>query len=109
MRGPVWVHEMANADRNISLTDRHSRFVEEQVANGRHASGSEVVRKAIRRYKADLEREAAHLEYLRRLGDNGEAALAAGNCVTLNSREEVRAFIQSGRKRSEERRQQRIG
>jgi antitoxin ParD1/3/4 len=100
---------MANAGRNISLTDRHSRFVDEQVANGRHASGSEVVREAIRRYEADLEREEAHLDYLRRLGDVGEAALAAGDYVTLSSREELRAFIQGSRDRSAERGRRGIG
>ena len=91
---------MANAGRNISLTDRHSRFVDEQVANGRHASGSEVVREALRRYEADLEREAAHLAYLRKLGDEGEAAHAAGDYVTLTSREELRGFIRASRERT---------
>ena len=41
---------MANTGRNFSLTDHQQRFVSEQVANGRHASGSEVIREALRRY-----------------------------------------------------------
>jgi len=93
-RGP----SMANVGRNLSLTDRHRRFVAEQVASGRHASASEVVREALRRYEDDIAREQAYLEMLNRLAEEGEAAYAKGNYTRLSSREQVRKFIrESGR------------
>lgn len=47
-----------NAGRNISLTDHHRRFIEEQVAVGRHATASEVVHEVPYRCEADLARRA---------------------------------------------------
>ena len=48
---------MANAGRNFSLTDELGSFVDEQIDSGRHVSGSEVVREALRRYQDDIRRE----------------------------------------------------
>ncbi len=91
---------MANAGRNFSLTDHHQQFVDAQVAAGRHASGSEVVREALRRYEDDIQRERAHLDYLRRLGDEGEAAIARGEYVRLES-QEVADYVRAiGRRRA---------
>jgi hypothetical protein len=41
------------------------------------------VREALRRYEDDVLREEAHLPYLRRLGDEGEADIAAGRYVDV--------------------------
>ena len=84
---------MANTGRNFSLTEHQQRFVSEQVANGRHASGSEVIREAIRRYEDDILREQARLAALNKLAEEGEAAYARGEYTRLSSREDVRAFI----------------
>ncbi len=72
---------MANTGRNFSLTDRHQQFVDAQVAAGRHASGSEVVREDLRRYEDDIRREQAQLDYLNKLAEQGEAAYARGDFV----------------------------
>jgi antitoxin ParD1/3/4 len=89
---------MANTGRNISLTDRHQQFVDSQVATGRHASSSEVVREALRRYEDDVSREKVHLAYLKRLGDLGEAAYQRGEYTTVE-REGIADHIRSlGRK-----------
>jgi antitoxin ParD1/3/4 len=87
---------MANAGRNFSLTEQQRRFVSEQVANGRHASGSEVIREALRRYEDDVVREQAHLAALNKLAEEGEAAYARGEYTRLTSREELRDFIRQG-------------
>lgn len=69
--------------RTVSLTEHHDQFLSAQVAQGRHGSTSEVVREALRRYEDDVKREEAHLAYLRRLGDEGEAAYARGDYVSV--------------------------
>ena len=84
---------MANAGRNFSLTEHQRRFVSEQVANGRHASGSEVIREALRRYEDDILCEQARLAALNKLAEEGEAAYARGEYARLSSRAEVRKFI----------------
>ena len=84
---------MANIGRNFSLTDALGSFVDRQVAAGRHVSGSEVVREALRRYESDVQREEAHLNYLRNLADRGEADIAAGHYTELTTPEAVRAHI----------------
>jgi antitoxin ParD1/3/4 len=94
---------MANMGRNISLTPQQIAFVDQQVANGRHASGSEVVREALRRYQDDIAREQSHLDYLRRLGSEGEAAYARGDFTTLDSPEAVRDFVRQRGRRGNER------
>ncbi|MGA3001601.1 MAG: type II toxin-antitoxin system ParD family antitoxin [Acetobacteraceae bacterium] len=88
---------MANTGRNFSLTEHQRRFVSDQVVNGRHASGSEVIREALRRYEDDVLREQARLAALNRQAEKGEAAYARGDYTTLNGREALRVFIrQSG-------------
>ncbi len=84
---------MANTGRNFSLTERQQRFVSEQIANGRHASGSEVIREALRRYEDDILCEQARLAALNKLAEEGEAAYARGDYSRLSSREQLRGFI----------------
>ena len=69
---------MVATARTVSLTEHQQKFLDAQVQAGRHGSSSEVVREALRRYEDDVLREQAHLDYLRRLANEGEADLAAG-------------------------------
>ena len=62
--------------RTVSLTEHQQKFLDAQVAAGRHGSTSEVVREALRRYEDDVQREAAHLAYIRRLAEQGEAEIS---------------------------------
>lgn len=94
---------MANTGRNFSLTDHHQTFVDAQVSTGRHASGSEVVREALRRYEDDIHRERAHLDYLTKLADQGEAAFARGDVVRVE-REDLSAFLRDAAHRTARRR-----
>jgi antitoxin ParD1/3/4 len=91
---------MANTGRNFSLTVHQQRFVSDQVANGRHASASEVIREALRRYEDDILCEPARLAVLSKSAEEGEAANARGDFTRLSSREELRAFIRKSRARA---------
>jgi len=83
---------MANTARNFSLTDRHQQFVDAQVSSGRHTSGSEVVREALRRYEDEIRREQAHLDYLGKLAEQREAAYASGDFVRVE-RDALSGFV----------------
>src|SRR5215469_7427336 len=50
------------ATRNISLTEKLDRFVEEQVRSGEYQNASEVVRAALRRLQSDAEERALKIE-----------------------------------------------
>lgn len=86
---------MANAGRNFSLTDTLGSFVDDQVRSGRHASSSEVVREALRRYQDDVRREQGHLDYLHKLAETGEAEIAAGRYVELTTIDDVRGHLRN--------------
>lgn len=72
---------MANDGRNVSLTERHRRFIDLQVETGRHASASEVVREALRRYESELEAERAAIDALWALAEKSEAGEATGDFI----------------------------
>lgn len=50
---------MASRNTSISLDEHFEEFLREQVASGRYATVSEVVRDALRRLEAETLREAA--------------------------------------------------
>jgi antitoxin ParD1/3/4 len=77
---------MANDGRNVSLTERHRHFIDTQVETGRHASSSEVVREALRRYETDLEAEKAAIDALWALAEKSEAGDAVGDFVDIEDR-----------------------
>jgi antitoxin ParD1/3/4 len=74
---------MANDGRNVSLTERHRHFIDTQVETGRHASSSEVVREALRRYESDIEAEKAAIDALWALAAKSEAGEATGDFVDI--------------------------
>jgi len=74
---------MANDGRNVSLTERHRRFIEMQVKIGRHASSSEVVREALCRYERDIEAEKAAIDALWAMAERSEAGEAAGDFIDI--------------------------
>jgi antitoxin ParD1/3/4 len=83
---------MVATARTVSLTEHQQKFLDAQVQAGRHGSSSEVVREALRRYEDDVLREQAHLVYLRRLADEGEADLAAGRYAEV-PREQLGEYL----------------
>jgi antitoxin ParD1/3/4 len=80
--------------RNISLTDRLARFIDGQVASGRHQNASEVVREALRRYEDDIEAERASVAAIRAAAEEGIAAIARGDFVTVDGEEGSRALLE---------------
>lgn len=74
---------MANDGRNVSLTERHRHFIDLQVETGRHASASEVVREALRRYETELEAERAAIDALWALAEKSEAGEATGDFIDI--------------------------
>ena len=92
---------MVATARPVSLTEHQQKFLDAQVQAGRHGSSSEVVREALRRYEDDVLREQAHLDYLRRLADEGEADLTAGRYTDV-PREQLGEYLSSlGRRQRE--------
>jgi antitoxin ParD1/3/4 len=93
---------MPASARTVSLTEHQQRFLDGQVRAGRHGSTSEVVREALRRYEDDVLREEAHLAYLKRLGDEGDADIAAG-CYVDVPRDGLKDYLRGlGRRAREE-------
>jgi len=74
---------MPASARTVSLTEHQQRFLDTQVAAGRHGSTSEVVREALRRYEDDVRREEAHLAYIQRLADQGAAEIDRGEYIDV--------------------------
>jgi len=74
--------------RNFSLTDHLSRFIDEQVANGRHQNASEVVREALRRYEDDMKHEEAQIAAIREIIRDGRDAKARGEFETIRGAED---------------------
>lgn len=66
------------ATRNISITDRQDRFVEEAVLSGRYQNASEVVRTGLRLLEAREREDALKLERLKAAVAEADAAIAAG-------------------------------
>lgn len=69
---------MADAERRFNLAERHQRFIDQQVASGRHATDSAVVQEALRRYEAELRVAMTHQATLRELAEHGERDIARG-------------------------------
>ena len=84
---------MAHHGRDVSLTDRHRRFVDTQVESGRHASASEVVDEALRRYEADIAAEAAAVAALQAIADRSEAGEAVGDFIDIEDDDHLRRVI----------------
>jgi antitoxin ParD1/3/4 len=65
---------------SVSLGDHFTEFIDEQVASGRYATASDVLRAGLRL----LEHEEARLLQLRRLIAESEADYQAGNVTEVN-------------------------
>ena len=93
---------MDNPQRNVRLTERDRRFVDEQIASGRHADASEVVREALRRYEADIAADQAHQETLRSLAEQGEADIARGATIKVRDSTHLRAILEEASREADE-------
>lgn len=86
--------------RTFSLTEILEAFVDRQVAQGRHATPSDVVREALDRYRVDLEDEQADLQVVEEVADRGAAAIARGEFRTVSDEADRRSLIEDLERRA---------
>src|SRR5882762_5025776 len=79
--------------RNVNLTDHLDRFIEVGITSGRFSNASEVVREGLRLLEQREQEDKAKLEWLRAAAKEGFDAADRGDYVTLNSEEELDAFL----------------
>lgn len=89
--------------RNFSLTERLSRFVDQQVADGRHQNASEVVREALRRYQDDLDAEQASLAAIEAIAARGLADVERGNFRLVRDEADRKTLLDDLNRRASER------
>jgi antitoxin ParD1/3/4 len=77
----------------VNLTEHLDRFIEAGIASGRFSNASEVVREALRLLEQREQEDRAKIEWLRAAAKEGFDAADSGDCVTLNSEEELDAFL----------------
>jgi len=89
--------------RNISLTDRLDRFVENSVTKGHYQNASEVVREGLRLLQQRQQEDMLKLRRLRKAIQEGEDALTRGDYTDIDL-EDLPEFLAglgaTGRKRS---------
>lgn len=73
------------AKMSISLTDEHARLVEQAVQSGDYASSSEVIREALREWKAR-----------RLLGALWDEGLASGRADPAETLDDIKAEARRG-------------
>ena len=80
---------MSVAKRSFVIGDRFEKFVTKQVESGRFNNASEVVHAGLRL----LEDEEAKLEELRAMIAEGDADIAAGRMIRVDSAEQLTEMI----------------
>ena len=95
--------------RNFSLTERLSKFIDQQVEGGRHQNASEVVREALRRYQDDLEAEQSDLALIKTIAERGMADIARGDYRLVRGKEGSRALLEDLNRSAAERAKARKG
>jgi antitoxin ParD1/3/4 len=85
---------------SIALTPELNDVVQDALATGDYASASEVVREALRDWKAQRERRDAAVGQLRRLWEEGVASGPAAPLEMERIKREGRKRMAAGRKRA---------
>ncbi len=79
--------------RNVNLTEHFDRFIEAGISSGRFSNASEVVREGLRLLEQREQEDKARIEWLRAAAKEGFDAADRGDYVSLNSEEELDAFL----------------
>jgi len=79
--------------RNVNLTEHFDRFIDAGITSGRFSNASEVVREGLRLLEQREQEDKAKLEWLRGTAKEGFDAIERGDYVTLNSEEQLDAFL----------------
>lgn len=72
------------AGKNVNLTAEFDAFIDEQVATGRYATASEVVRAALRFYADETRKVDAYIASLRAVAERGREEIAEGRFRLVN-------------------------
>lgn len=78
---------------NVSLTPKLEKLVADCVNSGEYNNASEVVRQALRVFKADQELRRAKLKRLKSEIAKGEAEIGAGRFTEIASDAELNSFF----------------
>jgi antitoxin ParD1/3/4 len=79
--------------RNINLTDHYDRFVEQQIAAGRFANASEVLRAGLRLLEQQAREDREKLRLLRSLAAEAFAELDQGEGIEIGDADQLRDVI----------------
>jgi antitoxin ParD1/3/4 len=79
--------------RNINLTERYDRFIEQQIDAGRFRNASEVMRAGLRLLEQQTREEEQKLQVLRSLARDAFGELDQGRGIELKSRRELETLI----------------
>jgi antitoxin ParD1/3/4 len=79
--------------RNINLSEHFDHFVDAGVTSGRFSDASEAVGEGLSLLEQREEEDRAKIEWLRAAAKEGFDAADSGDYVTLNSEEELDAFL----------------
>ena len=93
---------MANVEKvSVSMSPQHAELLRDAVESGAYASGSEVVREAMRDWSAKWQQQRGDIQRLRELWAEGKASGPATPVdfdeVLEEAREELKAIRSNGR------------
>ena len=83
--------------QNVNLQDHQANFIQERIKTGRFQNASEVVRAGLRLLEQQEAENELKLQALREAIDVGFKAIDEGRYITLESREDISAFMDSVR------------
>ena len=90
---------MANVEKiSVSMTPKQADLVRAAVESGAYASGSEVIREAMRDWTAKWETRKGDIDRLRQLWDEGKASGPAVAVDFDTLRQEARQQLTAARK-----------
>jgi antitoxin ParD1/3/4 len=87
------IYPLGVPTRNVVLTERQAKLVEELVASGRYQNASEVLREGLRLLERREAEDAARLQALREAAAVGIAELERGAFVELAGSDELAAHL----------------
>jgi antitoxin ParD1/3/4 len=79
--------------RNVVLTDRQEKLIDELVGSGRYQNASEVLREGLRLVERREAEDAARLKVLRKAARAGFGALDQGEFKEFDSTDDLQAHL----------------
>jgi antitoxin ParD1/3/4 len=79
--------------RNVVLTDRQQKLIDDLVGSGRYQNASEVLRDGLRLVQQREAEDAARLQVLRKAARAGFRALDRGEFKEFDSTDDLQAYL----------------